>query len=443
MLTALSVVLPAFFVGGAVHAETLQQAVAKALNEHPSLEQALAVQRAAHEGVTEERSAYFPKVSASTAVGRVYGDNATSRGLSVTRGAGYSNLWEGSLGVNQMIFDGFKTQRMVGAAKAREDAAEFTLQDVRENLSLQTALAYLNVLRSRESLAMTQDYIKTLDEYTRRIQVMVNEGAADEAELRQAEEVKLEVQNLVASFTGQLKNADAAYAKLTGTLPEDMLYRPASISDRLPPNADEAIRSVWTSHPQVEKSNQEIIAAGYTADAQKSALFPTVTGELSAYAKDVDDLIGGEVEDNRALVRMNWELSTGGAELARIRKAKQEYIQSKHRKDEILLNMQSVIRTAYSDLETSAAQRAILAERLDVNQNLAKTYQTQFEGAKVRILQLLQVENQVLNARIDLLNADYRYLAAQYSVLGSIGRLQDHLLSATPAPATTAANAKP
>lgn len=413
-------------------AETLEQAVGAALQQHPTLEQAVAVQRAAHESVTEEKSGYFPKLNASAAAGRVYGDNATSRGLSVTRGAGYSWMWEASLGVNQMIFDGFKTSHLVDAAKAREGSAAATLVSARETLALQTTLAYLNVLRTTESLNQVKSYLATLNEYTGRISSMVKEGAADEAELQQAEEIRLEVQNLIASFSGQRKAADAEFAKLTGHLPDETLTRPADIAGKLPATADDAIAVARTTHPQIAKSDQDIIATGFSADAEKSALYPTLSGELSTYNKEVDDLIGGEVEDNRALVRMNWELSTGGAEFARIRRAKQELAENKARKNETLRNLEAAIRVAYADLGTSAEQKNILGQRLGASEKLMKTHKAQFEGGKVRILQLLQTENQILNARIDLMNADYRYLAAQYSALGSLGHLQDHMTTVTP-----------
>ena len=424
-LTAVAVVLPAF--AGMAQAESIDQAVSGALNKHPTLEQAYAAQRASHEGVREERSNYFPKVSAMTAVGRVYGDNSTSRGLSVTRGAGYSNMWEGSLGINQMIFDGFRTPNMVGAAKAREDLANFTIEDVRETLALQTALSYMNVLRSRESLIALQNYLGTLDEYSSRIRTMVGEGAADEAELQQAEAIKLEVQNLIASFQGQSQSAYAEYAKLTGHLPDDALVRPNDL--KLPETAGDAISQVWMSHPKVQTSNQEIIAAGFEADGEKAAYYPTFTGELSAYAKDIDDIIGGEVEDNRAVVRANWEFSTGCAEIARIRKAKEVYAQSKAKKDETLRDLEATVRLAYADMNSAQEQKRILTERLGANEKLMQTYHVQFEGAKVRILQLLQGENQILNAKLDLINADYRALAAQYSVAGSMGTLRQTLKS--------------
>ena len=104
----------------AVFAETLEEATAAALNSHPSIEGAKASSEEAAQAKREQFSNYFPTLSASSTAGRIYGDNATSRGLSVTRGAGYSGLWNGSVSAREKIFDGFETSNRVGAAKSRK-----------------------------------------------------------------------------------------------------------------------------------------------------------------------------------------------------------------------------------------------------------------------------------------------------------------------------------
>lgn len=423
---------PVLFAAGSVRAETLPEALSSVLLQNPTLEQAMAAQKMAHEDLRIERSNYFPTLSASTAAGRVYGNNSTSRGLSVTRGDGYSNMWEGSLTINQMIFDGLKTPRLVGAAKAREAASEQALKDAQESLVLQAALAYLNVLRTRESLSVLNSYSATLSGYESKIQKMVTDGAADQAELEQARSLGLELRSLLAGFQGQARSADAEFARLTGHIPEAAMSRPDSVRPDLPISVEEALSFASKAHPQIRMAEREIYAANLTTSAQTSALFPTVTGELSAYNKDLDDVIGGEVEDNRALVRLNWALSAGGAEFAKIGKAKEDEAKSKAHKDEISRRVEATIRTAYADLEATSQQKDISLQKLTSNQELLGAYHAQFEGGKVRILQLLQAENQVLNARLEALNAEYRALAAEYSVLGSVGQIQNKLALNTP-----------
>ena len=63
-------------------AETLETAVLEAVNHHPGVNAALAARDAAIESRNEAFSSFFPQLRASAAVGRVYGNNSTSRGLS-------------------------------------------------------------------------------------------------------------------------------------------------------------------------------------------------------------------------------------------------------------------------------------------------------------------------------------------------------------------------
>src|SRR5688500_6902625 len=159
------------------NAETLDKVVAYALNAHPGIESALAGRDVAREEEREKKSGFYPEVSVNAATGRVYGDNSTSRGLSTTRGAGYSWNHEGGVTVRQMIFDGMETLNRVEAADARHDAAIANVVDARESLALRVVLAYIDVLRSRESVEMIRGHAAKIADYRSRIGKMVDQGA--------------------------------------------------------------------------------------------------------------------------------------------------------------------------------------------------------------------------------------------------------------------------
>ena len=114
------------------HAETLQDSVATALATHPSVEAALATGDREDETIKEEKSGYYPSINVGASGARAYIDNSTSRGLTTTRGAAYTWIWEGNVSANQMIYDGWETQNRVKAAQARSQAADLNVVDVRE-----------------------------------------------------------------------------------------------------------------------------------------------------------------------------------------------------------------------------------------------------------------------------------------------------------------------
>ncbi len=408
-------------------AEGLGQAVEYALNQHPSIRAALAGRDVTSGELRETRSGYFPEISVNAATGRVYGDNSTSRGLTVDRGAGYSWNHEGGLTVRQMIFDGMETPRRVDAAAARRDAANIGVIDTRENLALRVTAAYIDVLRNRDAVALLQEHARKVADYRKRIQSMVDQGAADESMAVQAHDIQNQLDGTLADVEGQLHKALADYAEAVGKAAEGEMERPVPDTGRINPDVEQAVLHARENHPALRAAAMQGVASGHEIGAERAALYPDVTGEMSYFKKDLDDVIGGEVVDQRALLRMNWNFSTGGAQFAKISQSVHRHAESIARAQDLSARLELEIRKAYAEMDASKKRLDVGRDRVKVSADLVSVYEKQFEAAKITVLNLLQAENTHFNARLSMLNADYRYLAAQYSVLANTGHLQDSL----------------
>lgn len=408
-------------------AETLSQAVMAALDNHPTLEAAIASREAASYNKKEKFSDLFPKLNVRGAGGRIYGDNSTSRGLSVTRGAGYSDYFEGSVTMSQMLFDGFETYRRLDALEARRDAAGQNIIDSRETLAMEVVLTYFDILRGQETLAMMENHREKLGGFRERIRSMVESGAASETMAMQAQDIQVQLENTMANIKGQIAGALSSYRALTGSEPQGPLSLPALPYEFIPENIDLAVEAAKASHPMLQSAVMEEEATLHEAKAEEGILFPDFTGELSYLKRDQDDLIGGEVIDAKAVVRMNWNLSLGGGEIARIKNKKQLHYQSSAERRDIERRLEEEVRKSWADMQTAHMQLSLMNKRRQLNEELVATNKAQFEGSRVNMLQLMQAENALFNAKIALLNADYRYIAAQYKTLANIGRLQEAL----------------
>ena len=409
------------------HAELLADAVESALRYHPGVEAAIANRDAYAQERKEQWAEHFPSLNLRGSGGRVYGDNSTSRGLTVTRGAAYSPLWEGSATLTQPLFDGFETFNRVDAAQMRQNSATYNIVDVRENLALRTVIAYLDVLRSREALEKVNLHKKLLEDYRTRIQKMVNEGAADESMVVQAQDIAKQLESTMVDLEGQLKSSNAQYAELTGHMPDDPMERPVPRPDVIPDVADEAVAYAKQNHPALKAAQSTEQALAYDADAEKQFYYPDVNGEFSYLKRDQVDEIGGEVIDAKAVVRLNWDISLAGGQVARMRKAQQRQYEGRAKRAETERTIEREIRTAFSDLETAQARVNLQNDRVSINERLFKNYQAQFEGARVNLLQLLQSDNAVFNTKLGLMNSEYRLVASRFAVLASMGRLQEAL----------------
>lgn len=406
---------------------TLTQAVLAAMNNHPAVEAAQANADAVSQEETQQFSNFMPKVNMRASGGRIYGDNATSRGLNVTRGAGYSGYGEGSVSLTEMIYDNMQTWDRVKGAQDRRDSAKFSLADVREELALRAVLAYLDLLRGRESLDLVEVHRTLLKDYIKRIKGMVKEGAAEESMGVQAQDLLEQLDHTKSEIQGRLDESRADYFEAVGVEPSQPMPKPVPRLSLIPDRVGAAIDYAAAHHPGLQAATLKARGLGHDSEAQQAALYPTLSSEMSYRKLDQRDVIGGELVDARALLNLSWDYSLGGAELARMREAKQRAKEAEAQRDRQARQIVNDIRKAYSRLNAAQEQLTITQDRQDLNQSLVKNNKAQFEGARMNVLQVLQAENALFNARLSLLNDQYRLTAAQYAVLASMGRLLDSL----------------
>lgn len=420
---------------GAAHAESLRDAVANALSSHPSIDVAKARAQGAREAESEQVSNLFPEINASVAGGRVFSNSSTTRGLTVSRGEAYSWMGEGSASLTQPLFNGLETYRRIDAANARQKAAEFTMTDTRQNVALQAGFAYLNVLRAQDALTKTKSYQERIADYLNRIKVMVDNGAADDAEAAQARNIQAMLENSVAEMEGQVKLAYADYVESVGVMPGSALVKAGIEDAAIMKTSDEAMNFATSYHPLILSAQKEIQAEEKEISAELGVLMPDLDGELSYLKRDQKEEIGGELVDGRAMMRMSWGFSTGGGQMARIRKSKAERSEAIAREAQTKRQIERDVRRAYAEYETALKQKELNASRVVITQELFATYEKQFEASRVRLLQLMQAENQVFTTELEQINSDYRVMMAELTTLASSGRLLSALrIEEAPAP---------
>lgn len=416
-------------LGGLAHGETLEQAVSSALAEHPSIDVASASYKAAQEEKEIQSSNYYPELEASVTAGRVYQDNATSRGLSVDRGAAYSNYGEGALALRQTIFDSGETKNKVQAADARMKSQEINITDTQERICLRIVMAYLDVMRSREAIKLLEEHKVKIKDYESRIRSQVEEGLADESEIQQAMDVVTILDGIKADYEGQNLSAISDYSEAVGHEPDQEMVKPLDISALLPADMPKAVEMALSAHPAIIAAQKESDATSKEIEVQRAGFFPDVTGELSYMKSDKKDVIGGEVEDGRAVVRMNWNFSTGGKQISAVNQAKYQHAQASAKIEELKRQVERDVYKSYAEYHTYARKLDLSKERVKANSKMVSTYQTQFEGSKTSLLNLMKVESQMYSTRLDAMNNEFGLLRAAYTVMASMGRLKSVLVA--------------
>ncbi len=307
--------------GGFANAETLSGSVQSAVQNHPSVMAALAGEEVSRQDIKEQQSAYYPTASAGASFGRIYADNTTTRGLTVSRGAGYSWFGEGTGSLSQKLYDFNATRHGIDAAKARYQSAGASREVQILSVELQAAQAYLQLLRAQELLNTAKTNMGDMESYYKRIKTAFDNGGADESEVTRAQDFVSLAKNTVLQYETDLKIAAAGYKEIVGNEPQGELEEPSFEMSNLPQTLGEAITKATSYNPQIDSSALEVKATEQDLKREKSAFYPDLNAELSYMQRDQKDIIGGESTDGRALVRMNWDYNFGGAQTAAQKRA--------------------------------------------------------------------------------------------------------------------------
>jgi outer membrane protein len=222
----------------------------------------------------------YPSVNASVGGGMQFGRSIdpTSNTFN-SRNFGYNN---GTVSFNVPIFNGFRIQNSIKQSQIDVKAAEADAEQAVQNLALNVASAYLQVLLAGEQLANAQRTIAISQDQLARLEKLIKVGS-------QPENSRFDVQAKIASDEQRMVTAknqeDLAYLNLKQLLLLDMDYDlriekpnitlPADVT---PENivAKEVYVSAITRQPQVRAGDLRLQSAKYGIDIAKAQLLPTL-----------------------------------------------------------------------------------------------------------------------------------------------------------------------
>jgi adhesin transport system outer membrane protein len=406
---------------GPVQSKTFEDAILYSVQNHPLVMSSRAAEGVARQSVLEEKTAYYPTTDIGAAFGRIYADNTTTRGLTTTRGAGYSWYGEGTANLNQPIYNWSATDHSVNAAKLRYQSAGATLTNQKLTIALQAAQAYLQLLRSKELLNRAYMNEKEISDYFDRIQAAFDNGGAEESELSRAQDFVSLAKNAVVQYKSEVQIAAAGYREIIGEDPSETLSAPSIDSLEFPEILDEAIALALSINSQIATAELEEKASGYDYKREKANQMPALGAEITASKREQDDVIGGESEDVRGLIRANWSYNFGGRASAAERRAVLVKKELEMNKEALKRTIERDVEVAWVSLNLVQQQKKNELDRLTAAKKTYEVFQEQYKGGQQKILDVMSTSFALFNARQDYLNAKYQEINAHYQLMGAIG----------------------
>src|SRR4051812_30365650 len=231
--------LATLLVSLSTSAETLRDAVDRAIHTSPEVLASANRRLAANEAVKEARAGYLPRIDVTGGFGREQLNDLNSRIL------GFSNTTierrDASLTLSQMLFDGFAVRSEVARQAARVNLNAFATAATAEDIAVRAADAYLDVVRRQETVTAALENLNAHQRIHHQIRLRSESGVGRRADFDQAEARLALAEANLQTERSALRDAEIAYLRIVGVEPQ-VPIRPAVQDNALPLTNDETLR---------------------------------------------------------------------------------------------------------------------------------------------------------------------------------------------------------
>lgn len=415
-------------------AESLRAALEQAYRTNPSLTAARANQRAGDENVALAKADARPDLGVSAS----YGENVVQP---VGSTLGVDRQVQAGAQVNVPLYSGGTVRNSIAAARLRARAGHSDLGAIESDVFTQVVAAYLDVIRDSAVVELNAQNVSALETNLRATQDRFEVGDLTRTDVAQSE-------SRLALARAQLERARALliaskenYIALVGVPPQD-LETPSPLPG-LPVSADAAVTTALADSPDIRAARLASEAARYDVRAAEGLVAPRISGFASG---SYDTYLGSAStsglavptrNDNRSVTvgaTLSIPLYQGGRPAARQRQAIAF-------ESGAIEQATAIERAVIAQTRASYASWQAAVDTIRSTQTAVDATALSLEGVRAEnsvgtrtILDILNAEQEALNARVQLVTARRDAYVAAFSLLASMGRAEAEDLGLNPGP---------
>lgn len=406
-------------------AETLTDALIAAYRNSNLLDQNQATLRAADEGLAQAVAALRPVVAYTMSAGQRYTQTNTP-----ARYSSGSVLSAGfDLNASMSVYD-FGRSR-IGVSLARESilATRQALVGVEQQVLLAAVQAYSDVRLSQEIVALRESNVRLIGQELQAAKDRFEVGEITRTDVSIAEAALAEARAGLALAEGNLRVAREAYKAATGSYPGNLAPLPASPATAR--SLKDAIAVAVRTHPQVRSAQHSVTASDLRVALAEANMKPNVSANAGVSLGHNDP--SGRNNFSESLgsnigLSMNQTIYSGGrlSSLYRAALADKEYARAGLR--QTVVQVEQGVGNHWAMIEVYGASIAASRQQIEAAQAAFDGVREEASLGARTTLDVLEAEQDLLDARASRLQAEASRDVAVYQLLSSMGLLTvDHL----------------
>ncbi|GLY60573.1 membrane protein [Pectobacterium brasiliense] len=413
-------------------AENLLQVYQQAKSTNPDLRSSAATRDAAFEKINQARSPLLPQLGLGA-------DYTYNRGYRDSKGVD-SNVKGASLQLTQTLFDMSKWRALTLQEK-QAGIEDVTYQTAQQNLMLNTATAYFNVLRAIDSLsyinAQKQAIYRQLDQTTQRFNVGL--VAITDVQNARAQYDSVLANEVLTRNT--LDNALESLRQITGNFYPQL----AGLNiERFSTQKPEAVNNLLK---EAENRNLNLLSARLSQDLAREQIRSAETGymptlDLTASTGVSDTRYSGSRTNNsnsfndsdagqhKVGINFTLPLYSGGATNSQVKQAQHSYVSASELLESAHRSVIQTVRSSFNNISASISSINAYKQAEVSAQSSLDAMEAGYQVGTRTIVDVLDATTTLYNAKQQLSSARYDYLINQLNIKSAQGTLSETDLQA-------------
>jgi len=341
------------------------------------------------------------------------------------------NTGSASIKLEQTLLDGSGRKTEYEKSKLGLNLTEAKLIQKEQEIFLRAIEAYTGLILAYEKLNINEENVNLLQRQFEldnarlsRGQITASDLAQSQSSLAGAQAGYIEAQNNIVTSRLNYENVIGAIAE------EDKLKKIYNAQVTIPKNLSEAKKISLEKSPELIIAEIEYGQSELDVKIARSDLSPTA--KISLERTYTDDLSSTYDEREKDVLQatVSWPFQFGGKNKSNVSKN----LQAKGMKRLLLENAQKnntqSVTSSWSTLQSSRSFLQAVQSQVKASEVATEGISFEYESGSGRsTFDVLQSRSNLINAKINLAEAERSYLLAQYRVLKSVGLLNSDYLN--------------
>ncbi len=399
--------------------QSIEDALAKAYLNNPTLLSTRAGLRSTDESVPQALANWRPSVEVTSSVGAEVVNSNTLTGTDVNQSRRPKDI---GLSITQPLFRGGRTLAATSGAENEVRAARARLLETEQGILLQAATAYLNVFRDQAVLELNRNNEEVLQRQLEATRDRFEVGEITRTDVHQAEARLARSKADRIQSEGDLETSRANYLNIVGEPAPNTLILPSALID-LPTSADDAVRTAIVNNPAVIAAEFDRRQSMDNVDEVWGELLPELDLTASS-TREVQTTTENSLRTSHAIsLNLTVPIYQQGEVYSRLREARQDAAQSTLVIDTERRDAAEAATQSYESLTTAQAQVDAFQTQIEASVVALEGVQREAAVGSRTVLDILDAEQELLDSRVSHVRSQRDEFVAAYELMSAIGRL--------------------